>query len=369
MMSNNKKNILILRSNSVNPDSRVEKEAECLAKAGYKVHIYAWDRDSNHNEQTGHLKENQNICITRDGFRKIRQYISYQLAIRSYIRKHNNEIDIIHACDFDTAFSSYKLAKRLGKKFIFDVFDFICGEPKNIFQNEIKKAQIRIINSSDATIICTEERKDQIQDAKPKKLCVIHNSPPIIACERLETENSYLATIVYVGILQDYRLLIEIADFFKSHREYKLNIAGFGKYEGFFLNLDKEYNNISFYGRIEYEDALKLEQQADIMLAIYDPSIENHRYAAPNKFYESLMLGKPIIMVKGTGMSQIVSENQVGAIIDYSAEGFSKGVSELLEKKDKWLEMSKRMKELYKERYSWNEMSQRLINLYKELSE
>ena len=34
------------------------------------------------------------------------------------------------------------------------------------------------------------------------------------------------------------------------------------------------------------------------MTAIYDPNISNHYYAAPNKFYEALMLGKPLIMVK-----------------------------------------------------------------------
>ena len=38
------KKIVIARSNAVEPDSRVEKEANSLAKAGYDVTILAWDR-------------------------------------------------------------------------------------------------------------------------------------------------------------------------------------------------------------------------------------------------------------------------------------------------------------------------------------
>ena len=42
------RSIVILRSNPVDPDSRVEKEANSLIKAGYDVIIVAWDRVSNY---------------------------------------------------------------------------------------------------------------------------------------------------------------------------------------------------------------------------------------------------------------------------------------------------------------------------------
>ena len=40
--------ILFIRSNPVNPDSRVEKEIATLAKAGHDVMLFAWDRTSDH---------------------------------------------------------------------------------------------------------------------------------------------------------------------------------------------------------------------------------------------------------------------------------------------------------------------------------
>lgn len=42
------KSVVIIRSNAVRPDSRVEKEALALYNAGYNVRVLCWDRDSNH---------------------------------------------------------------------------------------------------------------------------------------------------------------------------------------------------------------------------------------------------------------------------------------------------------------------------------
>ena len=103
------------------------------------------------------------------------------------------------------------------------------------------------------------------------------------------------------------------------------------------------------------------------MLAIYDPKIENHRYAAPNKFYESLMLGKPIVMVKNTGMSQVVSENRIGILIDYTKEDFLKGINWLIAHQSEWPTMSKKMKKIYQSKYSWKIMDKRLLELYERL--
>lgn len=372
-----KAKICFIRSNSIRPDSRVEKETKALCRAGYSVHIVAWDRDSDHKQETGKLIDEFEVTITRigckasfgEGFKNIFPYIRFQVRMMIYLFQHRKEIDIIHACDFDTAFFSSIIAKITKTKFVFDIFDFLYGEPQNLLQKIVKRAQIRLINNADATIICTEDRKKQIIDSRPRKLAVIHNSPPTVArtdVGSVSTGNKL--SVVYVGILQDYRLILEEIEYFKEHPEYTFNIGGFGKYEAVIREASAVYENIKFFGRIKYNDTLKLEQQSNIMLAIYDPTIENHRYAAPNKFYEALMLGKPVIMVKGTGMSNEVEENDIGVLIDYSLDGFDKGIKELSDRRNEWPMMSQRMKELYKKKYSWEEMEHRLIQLYSEIT-
>ena len=103
------------------------------------------------------------------------------------------------------------------------------------------------------------------------------------------------------------------------------------------------------------------------MLAIYDPRISNHRFAAPNKFYESLMLGKPVIMVKGTGMSSIVEENDIGAVIDYSEDSFQDGLNRICERKEEWESMGEVMRSIYNNNFDWRIMEARLLKLYNEI--
>lgn len=172
---------------------------------------------------------------------------------------------------------------------------------------------------------------------------------------------------MYVGILQDYRLLKEIVEVVSESDWMELHVGGFGKYESYMQEMANACDNICFYGRVPYSDTLALEKNCDIMLAIYDPTIDNHFYAAPNKFYESLMLGKPVVMVKNTGMSQVVAEKNIGVLIDYSKEGFMKGIKQLVEEKENWVAMSQTMKKLYDEQYSWEEMERRLLQLYSTL--
>lgn len=370
-----KKEICMIRSNPVRPDSRVEKEALALTRAGYHVHILAWDRDESHKPIEGKIKvAGIKIPITwlgykasfGEGFKNIVPYLKFQFNMCKWLVKNRERFSIVHACDFDTAFFSSKIAHFFKKKIVFDIFDFLYGEPQNIIQYVVKKAQIRIINKADGIIICTEERKRQIIGSNPHRLVVIHNTPSGELTNghiQKETENTK-TKVVYVGILQDYRLLIEISEYFKKHREIEFHIGGFGKYEDYFLDLSKKYDNIKYYGRMKYEDTLQLESECDVMLAIYDPSIENHRFAAPNKFYESLMLGKPVIMVRNTGMSDVVKYYDIGVLIEYSKQGFEKGLNELISRKTEWKEMKEKMQELYRTDYSWNEMELRLVDFY-----
>ena len=371
-----KTKICIIRSNPVNPDSRVEKEACALKKAGFDVHILAWDRDTDELECDGVVcVADESIPITRlghkasygEGFKNIFAYLAFQKHQRSWLKKQ--DFDIIHSCDFDTAFFSRGIAARKRCRFVFDIFDFLYDRPANFMQRCVKRAQIRLINSADATIICSEERIFQISGSRPKNLTVIHNTPPPMQAEGMQLPDSGRLRLVYVGVLQEHRLLCEIMEAVSRRGDMELHIGGFGKLENCARQMAREHDNIFFYGRTAYKDTLALEQSCDIMLAVYDPCVPNHRYAAPNKFYEGLMLGKPLIMVKNTGMAEHVGQLDIGAVVDYTPEAVLQAALELKNRRGEWGNISDRAQKLYRERFSWSEMEKRLVKLYLELSD
>jgi glycosyltransferase involved in cell wall biosynthesis len=375
-----KASVVILRSNPVDPDSRVEKEADCLVKSGYDVKILAWDRSSKYRIKESVLNlSNGNAKIYRFGIpaefgagkKNLKAFILFQLRLFTWLFRNRDKFEIIHACDFDTAYTAYLCNKILKKKLIFDIFDFLFTDASGInskFKKIIVYLQHQIINNADGTIICTEERKDQIRGSRPKRLGIIHNSPPLMNEKLPKKElNKSKVKIVYVGILQDNRFLIELADVVKSISECELHIGGFGKYEEYFKQLSDEYTNIFYYGKLPYHKTLELENSCDIMTAIYDPLIGDHYYAAPNKFYESLMLGKPVIMVKNTGMSNVVTQYCIGEVIEYNKDSLKEAIINLIARKNEWQTISLKMKQLYKKQYSWSEMENRLLEFYDKL--
>lgn len=371
----NKKQVCFFRSNPVDPDSRVEKEIIALNEAGYSVDVFCWDRESNHGIHQSFYKET-NIKIFRvgykagfgEGLKSLKPYLKFQFAIIKWIFKNRQKYDVYHACDFDTAFFSFFPIQLCKKRMVFDIFDFICGNPENFFQKMVKASQIFLINHVDATIICTEKRRMQIKEAKPRKLSIIHNSPDasMISNNSFEKQGTN-KSVVYVGVFLDNRLLREMLSYFEKNPNIDFYIGGFGLLERLIFESAEKHSNIHFMGKLSYDMTLALEKSCDIMTAIYDPTVENHQFAASNKFYESLFLGKPLIMAKGTGMSEVVEKERIGVVIDYSEEGFALGMQKILEMEDEWDEISNRMKNLYLEKYNWNVMKKRLIQLYEEL--
>lgn len=170
-------------------------------------------------------------------------------------------------------------------------------------------------------------------------------------------------------MLSNGRYLKEMANVIKQHPEFEWHVGGFGELEDYFKKLSNNYHNIYFYGKLQYSEVLFLEGRCDIMTAIYDPSVPNHKYAAPNKFYESLMLGKPVIMMKNTGMDRIVSKYRTGEVIDLSNQNFSTAFLDSIIKisKDKNMISEEYVRSLYKKMFSWNIMEKRLLRAYGDL--
>ena len=373
------KRVVLLRSNPVNPDPPVEKVALALLSAGYNVTVIGWDRDANYNLKKDLIQiSNYKAEMIRFGIKaqfnggikkNLIPLCRFLKRLRSWLVKNKSTYDIIHAFDFDTGFVAAGYAKKFSKNFVYHILDYYVdahGLRNTILEVPIRKLENSVIHYADATIICTEKRKEQIVGSTPKQLVVVHNTPSsaqMKECDK-KTKHTGRVKIVYVGILQPARLLKEIAEAISENNSLELHVGGFGSYEEFFKDMANRCDNIYYYGCLTYEQTLSLENECDIMLAIYDPAIENHRFAAPNKFYESLMLGKPVIMARGTGMSEVVEDNAIGELIAYSKEGFMDGVNRLIARKDQWDSIGSKMKALYRDRYCWDEMERRLIQIY-----
>lgn len=373
--------VVFLRSNPVMPDPRVEKEANSLLADGYQIKILAWNREYGEQDvEIGHITlSNGSVPITRfnlqasygDGMKTLGSLVSFQKWLLSWLWRHRNEYDVIHACDFDTVIPAKICSSLLKKKLVYDIFDYYVDAfrvPKRL-KNFVERIDLSIINSADAVIITSEGRRKQIEKAHPKKLCVIHNSPErsVITKEEIKCEDRGRADrvkLVYVGILGESRFLMEALKIVAESDDMELHIGGFGSHESIIKDYAVRYTNIHFYGRLPYNRALLLEAQCDILFAVYSPEVPNHRYSSPNKLYEAMMLGKPIIVARGSGVDELVQKFQIGKCIDYEEDAFVIAVRELSGDKEFCRKISHKSREIYDQHFSWELMSRRLLELY-----
>ena len=123
--------------------------------------------------------------------------------------------------------------------------------------------------------------------------------------------------------------------------------------------------NLTWHGRIPYQKTLELTANADVSFATYDPDIPNHRYASPNKIFEAMMLGIPIITARNTNMDQIVLANDCGVVVDYGdLEELENALLGLAGDPVLREKMGRNGRAAYQREFSWQVMASRFGDLY-----
>jgi len=367
--------VLICRSNPIAPDPRVEKEAQSLLKAGYQTRLLGWDRSgalSEHEETAWGVIER--LPIKAEYARGILNFfplMRWQVGLLVWLLQHSDEFTLLHACDFDTILPALICARLKKKKLIYDIFDFYADHLRNtpsVVKALIRKTDLWTIGQADGVILVDESRVEQIAGAKPRRLAVIYNTPQDLWNTAQPGSAAGAIHLAYIGLLQYERGLMELIEVIGRHPDWRLDLAGFGGDETAIRQKAEANPNIHWHGRIPYSNAIELSAQANVLVALYDPTIPNHRYASPNKIFEAMMLGKPVIVARGTNMDRIVEDTQCGLVVNY---GEADELEAVLARLERDVELRERLgqaaRRAYEQHYSWAVMEARLTALYQQV--
>jgi glycosyltransferase involved in cell wall biosynthesis len=120
--------------------------------------------------------------------------------------------------------------------------------------------------------------------------------------------------------------------------------------------------NVKYSGLLDPNDAIDLETHADVMIGLYDLKIPENRFALPNKLFEAMMCGIPIITNVAT---EVVEETDCGIILkDTNIPSIKAAVLSLRDD----IELCKRLgnngRRAFVRKYNWTKMEDKLYEIY-----
>ncbi len=125
--------------------------------------------------------------------------------------------------------------------------------------------------------------------------------------------------LLYQGVILPGRGLKIIFDVLNRLTDCILVILGDGEYIDYYKSLAKDKgvdNIVYFFGKIEQSELLNFSSGADIGLALIENISLSYYYALPNKLFEYIYCGLPVIVSNLPQMKIIVDKYKVGMSVD-----------------------------------------------------
>ena len=311
-------------------DSRVMNFAETLREKGKSVAVTGFD-------WYGKIPENrrENFSVFEIERRPaIKFYYRFAKILRTALEKTNAKIYV--AEDVYTLPLVVKAAKKRNAKVYYDsreLYNYIGGLTKKpLAQKIIAKIEKKHIYSVDKIIVTGEMDKDFLADyykLPNEKFIIIRNMPkirgkvaPIDLREKFGIpENAKI--LIYQGVLSAGRGIAKVIKALSDLPNTVFVIIGDGPERRNFeiltekLNLEKR---VIFTGAVPNEELLSYTAGADIGVALIENISVSYYYALPNKLFEYVAAGLPVVVSPLPQMKKIVERYKIGVTANPESE-------------------------------------------------
>jgi len=372
--------VTLVRARAIDP--AVNKVAKTLCEHGYDVKLLVWDRQNTLKDESS---EGYTVCRFNLKAPYDKLSVVFYLPIwwtYEFFFLLKDKCDVIHACDLDTLIPAIcaKLIKRV--PLCYTIYDFYANNlPDGRFQLVRRLIRSLVagvekfgIGFTKFLFLVDEARYEEVRGARINKLAYIYNSPPdyfdVNQIKKLKKDAAEI-TVFYAGVINRSRGLQFIARAIQDLDGVRLILVGAVHDETFLENYVLTSEKIQYLGWLpSYEDVIKETLEADILFRLSDPKIPKTKYESPNKLFEAMMCGKPIIVSDGSSMADIVRKENCGLVVPYGdVAAIQEAILRLKNNPELCQELGQNGRGTYENRYSWRIMEQRLLDSYQQLSD
>ncbi len=287
--------------------------------------------------------------------------------------------DVYHSNDLDTLLPNYLVSKIKNKPLIYDTHEYFLGVPEIQNRPFVKKVWSTIehfIFPKLKTIITVNNSiADLYKKDYGKELLVVRNIPPRKEVKQIkERKDLNIPSDKKIVILQGAGINVdrgaeELLEALALSQDLVLYIVGTGdvlpKLKQRASKQDLK-GKVFFIGRVPYEEMMQYTFNADVGVTLDKDTNINYRFSLPNKIFDYMKAGIPVLASNLKEVANIVNTYNVGVVIsNHSPKTILNGIHEAIAKKEIYGSNGKKAIETI----SWDNDVEKVKNVYKKIIE
>ncbi len=295
----------------------------------------------------------------------------------AFLKALKTGAELFHCHDPELLLICY-LLKLAGKKVIYDVHEDV---PRQIYYKRYIPVKFRPLVSSsieviesffakkfDAIVTATAFIKERFQKITDRPVVEITNYPLVNELFEPVPWSERRPEICYVGGITRIRGIVELVKSLEKV-DTVLHLAGRFESEELFREVSSlpGWKKVRYYGFVSREKVKEILSRVKVGMVVLLPA-PNHINSQPNKMFEYMSAGIPVIGSNFPLWKSVLEDNRVGLCVNpEDPDEIAEAINFLLTNDDVAREMGERARRLIIEKFNWEKEEKKLLQLYREL--
>ncbi len=361
-------------------ETRILKETKSLADAGLfdKIFIVGiWESNLKEHEKLDNRREVWRVPLKTHNFSngpigKIIKYLEWQLRVFFRFKKEHITFVNSHCLSALPIGVFFKLF--LKSKLVYDTHELETEVIGSVgMRKKIDKAiEKLLIPFADIIFVVSESIARWYKNQYDLKEVYVIRNFPYRQVSKSENANVLKAKFnipdnellfIYQGLLSEARgIEILLKAFSKIAKKKHIVFMGFGILENMIKEFEHSFSNIYLHPPVKPEEVIPYTKSADVGISLIENVCLSYYYSLPNKVFEYILSGLPLIVSDFPDMGKIVDEYKCG----WKVGADEKSVIDLINNISKEDVKEKRNKVLIsRDNFGWDKEEEKLLKAYR----
>jgi glycosyltransferase involved in cell wall biosynthesis len=300
--------------------------------------------------------------------------------VRTFSAALREHADVYNSRDAYPLLVCWMAARLRGAKLVYDSDELNLDRNWSVSSNPwwrgaMKRYEGALARRSSLVITSDFGRAEVLTERYGIDPVVVRNVPDLV--EALDPDQQFRARavgdrrylLIYQGILVPNRGLSELVDAMRELPECRLAIVGYGQLAKSLrdqVERDNMSDAVELFDPVPYEVLARYTAAADVGLIPIHGTCLSYALAAPNKLFEYMMAGIPIVASDLPEMAAVITAEQIGTLITDPSDpaSIADAVMRLLDGDESPAEIGARARRAALDRYNWGIEQQKLLDAY-----